>query len=177
MTSRNKFSDALLAQLPNLRRYATALVGNPTLADDLVQDTIERALRQMEQLSDIQRLGGWLRRILHNLYIDELRRHRSKEQDISELVDHLELSTPPLDRTAILDFVKAINTLSLEHRQILLLVGLQELSYREVSDELDIPIGTVMSRLARARDRLRNAIETDASLHTHPSSAEAEGEP
>jgi RNA polymerase sigma-70 factor (ECF subfamily) len=177
LTRRKEFNEALLAELPDLRRYATALIGNPTLADDLVQDTIERALRQPEKLLDIQRIGSWLRRILHNRYIDEVRRGRNKEQDISELEDHLELSTRPVDRTTIRDFVKAINTLSVEHRQILLLVGLQELNYREVSEELNIPIGTVMSRLARARDRLRNAIEKDSSSHTHPSLAKAEDEP
>lgn len=177
VTRRKEFNEALLAQLPNLRRYASALIGNPTMADDLVQDTIERALRQSEQLIDNKRIGSWLRRILHNRYIDELRRGRNKEQDISELADHIELSTRDIDRTTIRDFVKAMNALSVEHRQILLLVGLQELSYRELSQELDIPIGTVMSRLARARDRLRRAIEKESSSPTHPSSTEAEDEP
>ncbi len=134
-----------------------ALVGNAALADDLVQDCVERALRQAGQLRELPRMAGWLRRILRNLYTDEIRRGRSRgeEQDITELTDRVELSTPPADTGAIRDFVKALNQLSVEHREILLLVSVEELNYREIADELDIPIGTVMSRLARARERLR----------------------
>jgi RNA polymerase sigma-70 factor (ECF subfamily) len=166
-----EFRNALVAQLPGLRRYAAALVGNATLADDLVQDTIERALRRAAQLTDVQRLSPWLRRILYNLYIDEIRRSRArgKQHDVAELADHLELSVPASDRTSVRDFVKAINALSSEHRQILLLVGLEDLNYREVADELDIPIGTVMSRLARARERLRNMLQGSAKVGSLPS--------
>ena len=79
------FADALVAQLPGLRRYAMALVGNAALADDLVQDCIERALGQEAQLRELERLAGWLRRILYHLYIDEIRRgrRRGREQDIT----------------------------------------------------------------------------------------------
>jgi RNA polymerase sigma-70 factor (ECF subfamily) len=134
-----------------------ALVGNPSYADDLVQDCIERALRRSAQLREIPRLAGWLRRILHNLYLDELRRgrHRGKEQDVDELADALELSAPANDRGAVWDLARALGRLSIEHREILLLVSLEELSYREVAEELAIPEGTVMSRLARAREKLR----------------------
>jgi RNA polymerase sigma-70 factor (ECF subfamily) len=161
MISHEAFVKALMEQLPSLRRYATALVGNAALADDLVQDGIERALRRSEQLRELQLLPAWLRRILHNLYIDERRRARSRgtQQDIMELADHLELSVPARDRTAARDFLNAVNALSVEHRQVLLLVGLEDLSYREIADELNVPVGTVMSRLARARVRLRELME------------------
>jgi RNA polymerase sigma-70 factor (ECF subfamily) len=161
MTAHEDFVTALVAQLPALRRYAVALVGNVALADDLVQDSIERALRQSTQLRDLQHLPGWLRRILHNLYIDEIRRNKGRgtEQDIAKLADHPELSIPPVDGGGASDFLRAINTLSLEHRQILLLVGLDDLDYREIADVLGVPIGTVMSRLARARERLRNLMQ------------------
>jgi RNA polymerase sigma-70 factor (ECF subfamily) len=157
MTSHEAFVNALIAQLPGLRRYATALVGNAALADDLVQDSIERALRQSGQLRDLQSLPGWLRRILHNRYIDEIRRDQSRgrQHDIADYADHLEVSVPAEDRAAAVDFLRAINGLTFEHRLILLLVGLEDLSYQEISDELGIPLGTVMSRLARARERLR----------------------
>jgi RNA polymerase sigma-70 factor (ECF subfamily) len=166
MTTHEEFVNALVAQLPGLRRYAVALVGRAALADDLVQDCIERALRQSAQLRDLQHFPGWLRRILYNLYIDEIRRSRGrgKEQDITELADHLELSVPAATGSIpVTDFLKAINALSLEHRQILLLVGLENLNYREIADELDIPIGTVMSRLARARERLRSMMQDDVT--------------
>ena len=160
------FTDALVAQLPALRRYAVALVGNAALADDLVQDCIEKALGQEAQLRELERLGGWLRRILHNLYIDEMRRgkRRGREYDITELADHLELSEPAPDNSAKLEFVHAVNRLSLEHCQILLLVSVEELSYREIADELNIPLGTVMSRLARARERLRGLLQGEATV-------------
>jgi RNA polymerase sigma-70 factor, ECF subfamily len=165
MTSHEDFADALIAQLPGLRRYAVALVGNATLADDLVQDAIERALRQSAQLRELQHLPGWLRRILHNLYIDEIRRSRGrgKQQDITEFANHLELSVPPSESASARDFVRAMNGLSLEHRQILLLAGVEDLSYREIADELGVPVGTVMSRLARARDRLRSLLQNGAA--------------
>lgn len=161
----SNFSDALVAQLPGLRRYAMALVGNAALADDLVQDCIERALGQEAQLREPERLGGWLRRILHNLYIDEIRRgkRRGREHDITELADHLELSAPAPDNSAMREFIQAVNRLSLEHRQILLLVSVEELSYREIADELGIPLGTVMSRLARARERLRDLMQSSTA--------------
>jgi RNA polymerase sigma-70 factor, ECF subfamily len=159
------FADALVAQLAGLRRYAMALAGNAALADDLVQDCIERALGQEAQLRETERLAGWLRRILHNLYIDKIRRdrRRGREQDITEMADHLELSTPAPDNSAAQEFIHAVNRLSIEHRQILLLVSVEELSYREIAEELDIPLGTVMSRLARARERLRSLMQSDTA--------------
>jgi RNA polymerase sigma-70 factor (ECF subfamily) len=80
--------------------------------------------------------------------------------DVRDLEDDLALSTQPEDRAGMQDFYAATMKLSLEHRQILLLVGVEGLSYREVAAELGVPIGTVMSRLARARDRLREALES-----------------
>ena len=79
------------------------------------------------------------------------------------MADDLALSTPAHDSSAALDFVRAMNTLSLEHRQVLLLVGLENLNYRDLAEELGIPIGTVMSRLARGRERLRSALEGERS--------------
>ena len=159
---RPEFQNALIAQLPALRRYAAALSGSMGAGDDLVQDCLERALRQADNLREPQRLGAWLRSILHNLYIDELRRKRSRgvEEDITDMQDDFALSVAPVDRAPLHEFVAAMNTLSAEHRQILLLVGLEGMNYREIAEELSIPIGTVMSRLARARERLRNALET-----------------
>jgi RNA polymerase sigma factor (sigma-70 family) len=155
------FGAALLAQLPRLRRYAIALVGDRTAADDLVQDSVERALRNQDHLRDSRRLFGWLRTILHNLHIDGLRERRARgiSVELDESLDGLGLSVPPEERTAALDFIRALDTLSVDHRQILLLVGLEGLSYREIADELAVPIGTVMSRLARAREHLRSELD------------------
>lgn len=165
VTQKQTFTTALVTQLPALRRYAIALTGRSALADDLVQDCFERALGHATQLREPERLAGWLRRILYHLYIDEVRRRktRGREQDVTELADHLELSTPAPDNSRAREFMHAVNRLSAEHRQILLLVSVEELSYREIAVELDLPIGTVMSRLARARERLRSLLEEDAA--------------
>src|SRR5258708_34316466 len=156
-----RFGQELIAQLPALRRYSIALSGSMAAAEDLVQDCIERALRQSHQLRDRGRLGPWLRSILYNLHIDEIRRRRNRgfEEDVTEFSDDLSLSTPATDPGELSAFLRAMGALSPEHRQILLLVGLNGMNYREIAEELGIPIGTVMSRLARARERLRSALE------------------
>jgi RNA polymerase sigma-70 factor (ECF subfamily) len=163
---RDSFATALIAHLPGLRRYATALAGSVNAADDLVQDCIERALTRWESLRDPQRMAGWLRSILYNLHMDEVRRRRSQGigTDLTQMDNDTALSAPPEDRGMTIDFMRAFKQLSAEHRQILLLVGLEGLKYRQISTELDIPIGTVMSRLARAREQLRDALEEEAIL-------------
>ena len=160
---------ALLAQLPGLRRYATALVGNAADAEDafqatfldLVQDCVERALARRDTLRDAQSLGRWLKVILHNLHVTALRRRGAPAVPVDDLAEDLALSAPPENRDQIRDLVRAMAGLSVEHRQILLLISLEGMSYREVAETLDVPIGTVMSRLARARERLRCLLEGD----------------
>ena len=164
-SERESFEDALIGHLPGLRRYATALVGSISAAEDLVHDCIERALRRSGSLHDRERMGAWLRSILHNLYLDEKRRDRGRGMgvDFTEMDNELALSAPAVDTALATDFMRAMSTLSADHRQILLLVGLEGLSYREVAAELKTPLGTVMSRLARARERLRAAMEDGPS--------------
>ena len=176
MIEDGEFVRAVVAQLPALRRYAVALAGNAAQADDLVQDSIERALRQASQLRELKSLPGWLRRILYNRYIDGIRRDRfrGKVQDIFDHTDDPALSVPAIDGAEARDFLRAINALSAEHRQILLLVGIEDLSYQEISDELGIPLGTVMSRLARARERLRVMIQNGPGADVRPSAAKEE---
>jgi RNA polymerase sigma-70 factor (ECF subfamily) len=155
------FGQALIAALPALRRYATGLSGQPALADDLVQDCIERALVRFEQLEDLARIGGWLRAIVYNLYIDEMRRRRARGTgvDLEDIANDLAFSTQPRDGTAMIELSRATARLSPEHRQILMLAGVEALSYRAIADEIGVPIGTVMSRLARARAALRSLLE------------------
>jgi RNA polymerase sigma-70 factor (ECF subfamily) len=113
----------------------------------------------------LPRIAGWLRRILYNLYIDDLRRNRAKgkEENVDEFADHLELSVSAVDRDTVRDLSKAMCQLSVEHREILLLVSVEELNYREIAEELGIPQGTVMSRLARARERLRGIMQGEGA--------------
>jgi RNA polymerase sigma-70 factor (ECF subfamily) len=162
---KDPFAIALIAHLPRLRRYATALAGSTSTADDLVQDCLERALRRRTALQNPRRMAGRLRLMLFDLYQELVRRpHLHAGIDIATMDNDLALSTPPGDRDATIDFIQALRGLSPEHRQILLLVGLEGLSYREVAGELGIPIGTVMSRLARARQHLRYVLEQENEL-------------
>jgi RNA polymerase sigma-70 factor (ECF subfamily) len=150
----------MIGHLPALRRYAIVLAGDRHAADDLVQDCIERALRRIDTLADEQRLAAWLRSILFNLFIDGRRTSRSRGETaeatlLDELVDP---ATQPDVQQEADEVLRATATLTPEHRQVLLLIAAQGLSYREVAEELGVPIGTVMSRLARARDQLREAL-------------------
>jgi RNA polymerase sigma-70 factor (ECF subfamily) len=161
------FADALTAELPALRRYARALTGHTALADDLVQDCIERALTHAASphaaSREIIRLGPWLRSVLHNLFVDEMRRRKTRGTgvDVQDLADDIRLSVPA-SGSEIGDLLAATARLSDEHRRILVLAGVESLSYREIADELAIPMGTVMSRLARARLALRALLDPPA---------------
>lgn len=154
------FAAALISQLPALRRYATVLAGNAADADDLVHDCIERALAEANGLEDLGKIGGWLRTILHNQFIDRLRRGKraGAHVELSVVENSLDRALQPRDFATKMDFEKAFANMSFEHRQIVLMVVLEGLSYRDVARELGIPVGTVMSRLARAREQLRPAM-------------------
>jgi RNA polymerase sigma factor (sigma-70 family) len=155
----------LAEALPRLRRYAIALAGDVSTADDLVQDCMERAWKNRSAMKDERALFAWLRTILHNANIDRvrLRRRRPEEAESLDAVTDTLSNGAAADELALSrDFLRAMNRLTIEHRQVLLLIGLESLSYREVADELGVPIGTVMSRLARARERLRALLEDGA---------------
>lgn len=151
----------MVAHLPALRRYALGLSGTMPAADDLVQDCIERALRRVETLQGEDKLAGWLRAILFNLFIDGRRQVRQRGESVQlDLVkDSFANATPPDCRHEAQDVLLATACLTPEHRQVLLLIGVEGLTYREASHEIGVPLGTVMSRLARARDQLRTALD------------------
>jgi RNA polymerase sigma-70 factor (ECF subfamily) len=104
------------------------------------------------------------------VFIDDMRRRRMRgiAVDLRDLEDDLAWSAPPEDRAGMQDVLRATMELSFEHRQILLLVGVEGLSYRQVAEELSLPLGTVMSRLARARERLRQALESPGTAPAPP---------
>jgi len=154
----------MVAQLPALRRYALGLSGSVPAADDLVQDCIERALRRMDTLQGEDKMAGWLRSILFNLFIDGRRQMKHRGESVQlEVVENSPGPGPQPDREhEAQQVLRAASLLSPEHRQVLMLVGVEGLSYREAAAELGIPVGTIMSRLARARDQLRAQLEGGA---------------
>lgn len=150
----------MVSHLPALRSYALGLSGNAAIADDLVQDCIERAIRRLDTLQSEERMAPWLRAILFNLFIDERRRfrNRSGREETDQLDDIADITAGPDLKQETGEVLRATTRLTLPHRQVLLLIAVEGLSYREVAEELGVPIGTVMSRLARARDQLREIL-------------------
>ena len=155
----------LEAVIPRLRRYAHALARHPVRPDDLVQDTLERAWAHRRQWRPNTDLRSWLFTILHNTFVSELRRFRVRGYDADPLDDTGRAANEPIDESvksqdgAMLDIERALTALPIEQRAVVLLVGLEDLSYREAADVLAIPVGTVMSRLSRGRARLRELME------------------
>lgn len=149
------FAEAMIVLLPNLRRYAISLTRAPDQAEDLVQQTVERALSRADSFDPSQRLEPWLFRILRNAFIDQYRRQRSAgpQIDIHDAPDVL--STDPAAqieaRLMLRDVQAAMGELPPEQREVLHLTCIEELTYAETARVLDIPQGTVMSRLSRAR--------------------------
>lgn len=149
---------ALTPHIPRLRRYARALVGDRYAADDLVQDTLERAMNKFHLWRPGSDLRAWLFAIMHNVYVNQLRSRAARPETALDDGDLLAQGTADADRLEIRDMQTAISALPAEQREVILLVALEQLSYAEVSRALGIPMGTVMSRLFRARERLRTQL-------------------
>lgn len=148
---------ALLEAMPRLRRYARALAGERAAADDLVQDTLERAWQRRSQWRSGSDLRPWLFSIMHNLRVDQLRR---PEVPTQKLDDEAVLPTRATqsDGLEMNDLSNALAQLPEEQRAVLLLVALEDMRYEAVASTLGIPVGTVMSRLSRGRERLRQIL-------------------
>lgn len=158
---------AMIALLPRLRAFAHSLARSADTADDLVQATCEKALRAEESWQPGTRLDSWMFRIMHNQWIDTVRRRRPQvpidgpEAPPDLAGDDGERITE--SRLTLANVRRLIETLPEEQRTVLVLVCVEELSYREVAGILDVPIGTVMSRLSRARRGLQDAIRGGGS--------------
>lgn len=164
----------MVAQIPSLRRYARALTGNAWAADDLVQDTLERACSKWRLWLVGSNLRAWLFSVMHNLFINQLRHSPGGGPlmlvDIADLAD--ELQAPEADPGQMLDLQRCLLRLPPAQREVLLLVSMEDMSYAEVAKVTGVPIGTVMSRLSRARIRLQALLDapahqTEATVTSH----------
>ena len=147
-------AESIVELIPRLRRYARALAGERTAADDLVQDTLERAWSKLHLYRRGTDLRAWLFTVMHNVFVNQRRAARSTtplDDEMPELAQPARES----DTLVLRDLDAAIRRLPSDQREVLLLVALEDMSYAEAADALEIPIGTVMSRLARAREKLR----------------------
>ncbi|WP_394789903.1 RNA polymerase sigma factor [Rhodoferax sp.] len=145
----------LLNCVPRLRRYARALVRSREDADDLVQDTLERAWRKSSLWRGVADMRGWLFGIMHNLHADGVRRPQLHTVAMDEDTPEVPVAPAQTERLAVQDLQSAMAQLPLEQRQVLLLLALEDMAYADIASTLGIPIGTVMSRLSRGRERLR----------------------
>jgi len=155
----------LIAQIPGLRRYARALLGNSWAADDLVQDTLERACSKWRLWAVGSDLRAWLFTLMHNLYASNGRRVVRSQQagtrvDIHDVAHELVAPDQAIDLG--LDLQRCLLMLPEEQRTVLLLVNLEDMRYEDVARVIGIPIGTVMSRLSRARTRLQSLMDAPA---------------
>ena len=159
-------SSAILAEIPRLRRYARALLGDRAAADDLVQDTLERALGKWA-LWRPGNLRAWLFSIMHNLFVNQARSPRVVDYPGDEALPELPTRGNQGDALELRDFARSLARLSEEQREVLLLVGLEDLSYEDAAKVLTVPIGTVMSRLSRGRERLRALLAGNEPAEMH----------
>ncbi len=161
---KDALEQAIIAHIAGLRRYARALLGGGVGdSEDLVQESLARALARLRPWTEVRDLRSYLFTILHNLYVDEYRSRRAAPIifDLENVLHH-PAAPPNQDRRLELrDLARGLDHLADEQREVLLLVGLEGVSYAEAARILDIPIGTVMSRLSRARRQLRILMQAD----------------
>ncbi len=155
--------DELIKMLPRLRRFAFGMTGSMQEADDLVQSACERALDRSHQWLPGTRLDSWMFKIIKNIHIDELRKHKLRGDPVDP-DKHLPASDnnahrAPEVRSRLKDVAAAMKQLPEDQQAVLMLVCVEEYSYREAAAIMDIPIGTVMSRLARARAGLNQRLD------------------
>ncbi|MCY1282914.1 ECF RNA polymerase sigma factor SigE [compost metagenome] len=170
------FEGQLVALAPRLRRHARGLTGDSAQADDLVQDTLERALRYRWRFrlrpgawwgDGADGLLPWLLTLMHRLRLNSLRR-----KDLVVATDTLpEVSAPAADPGLRRDLLQALAQLPEAQRAVLLLVSLEQLTYAEAARVLDIPQGTVMSRLARARELMRRLLDGGSPAQPVPAAS------
>jgi len=144
-------------QIPRLRRYARALVGDRNRADDLVQDTLERAWSKQQQWRPDSDIRAWMFTIMHNHFVNQLRQNANAgvHVPLDDEAQEIPVRATQDDELEVHDLMSAIGRLPEEFREVVLLVGLEQMRYEEVAQVLDVPLGTVMSRLSRGREKLR----------------------
>ena len=143
--------------LASLRRYARSLLGTRADADDLVQDCLERAISKADRFQPGTNLRAWLFRIMHNLYIDKVRSQESRIERCA-IEDVERVLSYPADQhitVEVRNVLEAVDELPPDQRSVLMMVALEGMKYVEVAEILGVPLGTVMSRLTRAREAVR----------------------
>jgi len=156
----NAALDEIEEHIPRLRRYARYLVGNPEMADDLVQDTLLRAVDKIHLWQPGSNMRAWLFSIMHNMHVTNCRKnarrptHLAASTEVTDIPDR----SNQFERVQVTEMAAALEKLSPDHREVLLLIVIEGLAYEEAAEILEIAIGTVRSRLSRARESLRHQL-------------------
>jgi RNA polymerase sigma-70 factor, ECF subfamily len=155
------FHDLIEREIPRLRRYARALTRSADRADDLVQETLLRAIAKVHLWQTGTDIRAWLFTIMHNQYVNMVRRamRDGATVDIEQMSSALVATTDPTASRQLRELENAISRLRDEQREVVLLVGLEGMSYEAAARVLDVPVGTVRSRLSRGRDALRRLMD------------------
>jgi RNA polymerase sigma-70 factor (ECF subfamily) len=172
-----RFSDQLIAVLPRLRRFARGLAGSVAEADDLVQAACERALARQHQFQEGTRFDSWMFRIVQTIWIDQIRARDVRKED-NEIAEERLGSDEPVRRVearlALAEVRRAVDRLPPDQRTALLLVTVDGLSYKEAAEVVRVPVGTIMSRLARARIALQSQLEAGGGMRRSTVDAKAQ---
>jgi len=157
------FCCLLEAQIPPLRRYARALLRDASRADDLIQDTLVRALAKQHLWQEGSNLRAWLFTLMHNLHVNVVRQavREGTMVDVDDVSATLVAISDPTASRQLSELEEAIARLPIEQREVVLLVGLEGLRYDEAAEILRVPVGTVRSRLSRARETHRRLFERE----------------
>jgi len=170
-TKSEQWRDEIVALLPRLRRFSFALAGSAADADDLLQATVERALLKYDQFKQGTGLDKWMFRMCKNIWIDEWRSRRVRGPIVDPMDFKSEIGVDGeqllVNKLALSEVNMAMNRLQDEQKMILGLIVIEGYSYRETAELLDIPVGTVMSRLARARKALAAMLTAQAKTPRH----------
>lgn len=172
-----RFGDQLIAVLPRLRRFARGLTGSAVEADDLVQSACERALARQHQFQEGTRFDSWMFRIVQTIWIDQMR-SRDVRKEGGEIAEERLGSDEPVRRAearlALEEVRRAVGRLPPDQRTALLLVTVDGLTYKEAAEVVRVPVGTIMSRLARARVALQQQLEAGGGTRRSIDNAEAQ---
>jgi RNA polymerase sigma-70 factor (ECF subfamily) len=171
-----RFSDQLIAVLPRLRRFAAGLTRSASEADDLVQAACERALAREHQFQEGTRFDSWMFRIVQTIWIDQLRARDIRKEDGDVAEERLGSDEPVRRveaRLALSEVRRAVALLPPDQRTTLMLVTVEGLSYKQAAEVTGVPVGTIMSRLARARIAIQQMLENGAVARRSAGDAEA----
>lgn len=156
----NQVYEEIVGIIPDLRRYALKLCRNPSAADDLVQNSIARALTKSHLFMSGTNLRAWVFTIMHNVHVSSFRREKRREVLIDPEILAAKLSVPPTQELTleVNALIKAMKGIPAPQRDAVLMVGVEEMSYAQTSEHLNVSIGTIKSRVSRGRNALRLAM-------------------